>query len=40
LERKNGFGPHWPAIVGDWSGDGRTDYLRLGGTYSHVFIAP
>jgi hypothetical protein len=34
-----GFDAAWPAIVGDWSGDGRTDYMRLGGTYSHVFIA-
>ena len=35
-----GFNAAWPAIVGDWSGDGSTDFLRLGGTYSHVFIAP
>src|SRR5262249_10972786 len=29
----------WPNIVGDFNGDGRTDYARLGGTYAHFFFS-
>jgi hypothetical protein len=34
-----GFDATWPAIVGDFNGDGRTDYGRLGGTYAHFFFS-
>jgi hypothetical protein len=34
-----GFETAWPAIVGDFNGDGKTDYARLGGTYTHVFLS-
>ncbi|MBI3774410.1 MAG: VCBS repeat-containing protein [Gammaproteobacteria bacterium] len=29
----------WKAIAGDFNGDGKTDYARLGGTYAHLFIS-
>ena len=33
-----GYGPEWKVITGDFTGDGKTDYARLGGTYAHLFI--
>ncbi|OJT17792.1 hypothetical protein BO221_43095 [Archangium sp. Cb G35] len=33
-----GFNASWPTMVGDFNGDGRTDYARLGGSYSHFFL--
>lgn len=29
----------WKTITGDFNGDGRTDYARLGASYSHLFIS-
>jgi hypothetical protein len=34
-----GFGSAWEKITGDFNGDGKTDYARLGGTYSHFFLS-
>lgn len=28
----------WQTIVGDFNGDGITDYIRLGGRYAHLFL--
>jgi hypothetical protein len=30
---------HWSTIVGDWNGDGKTDFMRLSPTYAHAFIS-
>ncbi len=34
-----GFSSAWEATVGDFNGDGKTDYARLGGTYTHLFMS-
>jgi len=33
-----GIPSSWEAITGDFNGDGKSDYARLGGTYSHLFF--
>jgi len=34
-----GFSSAWETITGDFNGDGKTDYARLGATYAHLFIS-
>ena len=34
-----GFPSKWKTITGDFNGDGKTDYARLGGTYAHLFFS-
>merc|ERR1712159_638638 len=30
---------HWSTIVGDWNGDGKTDFMRISPTYAHAFMS-
>jgi hypothetical protein len=30
---------YWQMITGDWNGDGKTDFARVGPTYAHIFIS-
>ncbi len=34
-----GTGDNWEVITGDFDGDGRTDFARLGIVYAHLFIS-
>ncbi len=29
----------WQTIVGDFNGDGLTDYARVGAKYAHIFLS-
>merc|ERR1712139_444606 len=33
------MGNVWSTVVGDWNGDGKTDFMRVGPTYAHPFIS-
>ena len=30
---------YWQMITGDWNGDGKTDFARVGPTYAHIFLS-
>merc|ERR1711981_1323914 len=30
---------HWQTVVGDWNGDGKTDFMRIAPTYAHAMMS-